>query len=177
MIRQGDFDRLLLRPRSTILQIAGQDLSLMHLGRFAQGLIVLLWAAGRLGIEWSLAKIALTTAGVVGGTCVFAGLFVLQATMCFWTVESLEMMNILTYGGRQAAEYPLSIYRPWMQRLFIWLVPLACISYLPSQALFAGPGVQVSLLSWLSPLAGFVFLAVSLRVWKFGVRHYCSTGS
>jgi ABC-2 type transport system permease protein len=33
------------------------------------------------------------------------------------------------------------------------------------------------LLQWASPLAGFVFLAVCLRLFAFGVRHYSSTGS
>ena len=30
---------------------------------------------------------------------------------------------------------------------------------------------------WLSPLVGFVFLAVCLQIWKLGVRRYRSTGS
>ncbi len=29
----------------------------------------------------------------------------------------------------------------------------------------------------LAPTLGVVFLAVSLQVWRFGVRHYRSTGS
>jgi len=177
LIRKGDFDRLLLRPRSTILQVAGQDVSPTHIGKVAQGLIVLLWAASRLHVAWTPAKAALAVAGIGGGVCVFAGLFVLQATMCFWTIESLELMNILTYGGSEAAQYPLSIYRPWLRNLFTWLVPLACIAYVPSAAIFARPGAIVPLLSWLSPLAGVVFLALSLRVWRIGVRHYCSTGT
>jgi ABC-2 type transport system permease protein len=177
MVRKGDFDRVLLRPRSSVLQIAAQDVSLVHLGKFVQGLIVLLWAAGRLGIVWTPAKAALTIGGIGGGICVFAGLFVLQATMCFWTVESLELMAILTYGGSETAQYPLSIYKPWLRNLFTWLVPLACISYVPSAAVFAGPGAVVPLLTWFSPLAGVVFLAVCLRVWNLGVRRYCSTGS
>jgi ABC-2 type transport system permease protein len=177
MVRQGDFDRVLLRPVSTVLQVAGQDLSLQHLGRFAQGLIALLWAAGGLGIAWTPAKVILTVGGIGSGICIFAGLFVLQATMCFWTVESMELMNILTYGGTETAQYPLAIYRPWVRRLFTWIVPLACIGYLPSAAIFAKSGAAAPLLSWISPLGGVVFFAVCLRVWNFGVRHYCSTGS
>jgi ABC-type uncharacterized transport system permease subunit len=29
----------------------------------------------------------------------------------------------------------------------------------------------------LTPALGFVFLLVSLWIWRFGVRHYTSTGS
>ena len=52
-IKTGHFDRLLLRPRSTILQLAGHELALRRIGRFVQGLIVLVWAASVLNVEWS----------------------------------------------------------------------------------------------------------------------------
>ena len=53
-IKTGHFDRLLLRPRSTILQLAGHELALRRIGRFVQGLIVLVWAASMLNVEWSV---------------------------------------------------------------------------------------------------------------------------
>jgi ABC-type uncharacterized transport system permease subunit len=33
------------------------------------------------------------------------------------------------------------------------------------------------MIQWLSPLAGVLFLLVSLQFWKFGIRRYTSTGS
>src|SRR5262245_31841541 len=36
-VKNGDFDRLLLRPRSTIAQLFGHELTLRRVGRFAQG--------------------------------------------------------------------------------------------------------------------------------------------
>src|SRR5579883_1427684 len=44
LVKSGDFDRVLLRPRGTAFQIAGQELQLMRLGRLLQGLVVLGWA-------------------------------------------------------------------------------------------------------------------------------------
>src|SRR5262245_44719414 len=44
LVRMGDFDRMLLRPRATALQVAGQEVQLMRIGRLVQGLVVLLWA-------------------------------------------------------------------------------------------------------------------------------------
>lgn len=40
-VKTGDFDRLLLRPRSTPLQLLGHELRLTRLGRFLQGAFVL----------------------------------------------------------------------------------------------------------------------------------------
>ena len=68
---------------------------------------------------------------MAGGVAFFFALMVLQATMCFWTTESLELMNILTYGGVETASYPLPIYHRLFRRFFTYVVPLACISYFP----------------------------------------------
>ncbi len=176
LIKQGEFDRVLLRPRGTALQVAGQELTLMRAGRLIQGLMVLLWAAGNLGLAWTPAKVTLLLGAVAGGACLFTGLFILQATMAFWTVETLEIMNTVTYGGTETAQFPMSIYRPWFRRFFTVVVPLACVNYLPMQAIL-GRADGPRLLGWLAPLAGPAFLLVALRAWRFGVRHYHSTGS
>jgi ABC-2 type transport system permease protein len=104
---------------------------------------------------------------------------VLQATLAFWTVESLEVANILTYGGVEAAEYPLDIYSRYFRDFLIFVVPIGCVSYFPVERLL-GHADRMGAPNWMlfvSPIVGFVFLAVSLGVWRFGVRHYTSTGS
>ena len=63
-------------------------------------------------IDWDAATVALAVWAVAGGVALFSGILVLQATLAFWTVESLEIANMLTYGGVQAAQYPLNIYAP-----------------------------------------------------------------
>lgn len=179
MVKRGDFDRLLLRPRSTALQLAGQELTLRRVGRFTQGLVVLLWAASVLDIPWSPAKTALAIAAILGGVCLFFGLIILQATLAFWTTETLEIMNTVTYGGVETAQYPLAIYRRWFRRFFTFIVPLACINYFPVLAILGRPDPLdiPRLLQWTAPAVGVAFLAMALQIWKIGVRHYHSTGS
>ena len=179
MVKSGDFDRLLLRPRSTALQLAGQEVTLRRVGRLAQGLAVLLWANAALEIGWTVAKFGLLLGAIAGGAALFLGLVVLQATLAFWTTESLEMFNAITYGGVQTSQYPLAIYRSWFRRIFIFVVPLATVSYFPSLAIMerADPLGSPLLVQYLSPLVGIAFLFVCLRVWNFCVRHYLSTGS
>ncbi len=175
MLKAGDFDRLLLRPRSTGLQLAGQELTLRRVGRFTQGLVVLVWAASALGIAWSPARAALLIAAILGGACLFFGLIVLQATLAFWTTESLEIVNTVTYGGVETAQYPLAIYRPWFRRFFTAVIPLACVNYFPALAILGRPAPLI--LPWVSPLVGVGFLTMALQVWQVGVRRYRSTGS
>jgi len=177
LVRAGEFDRLLLRPRGTALQVAGLEMQAMRIGRLLQGLAILVWAVLQAGVGWSLAKTALVLACVVGGACLFYGLFVLQATAAFWTVEALELANTVTYGGTETAQYPLTIYRPWFRRFFTFVVPLACVNYLPAHLLLGRPSEVPALLLWAAPGVGVLFLLVALQAWKVGVRHYRSTGS
>src|SRR5262245_38754938 len=89
MVKYGDFDRLLLRPRSTVLQLFGHELTLRRAGRFAQGAAVLAFAFSALGIP-SIAHVTLLLATIAGGVCLFLGIVVLEATSAFWTTEGLE---------------------------------------------------------------------------------------
>lgn len=178
LIRNGDFDRILLRPRGTAFQVLAQELQLMRVGRFTQAMIVLLWSAQALQITWTAPRVTLLVLAIAGGACLFSGLFILQGTLCFWTIESIEIVNCATYGGVETGQYPLSIYRPWFRRFFTFVVPLATINYFPIHAILgrSDPLGSSLLLQCLSPLAGVAFLAASLLVWQVGLRRYASAG-
>jgi ABC-2 type transport system permease protein len=178
-VKTGNFDRVLIRPRSTVLQVSGYDFPLMRIGRFAQGLLVLLWAASELAISWDAWRVLLALVTFVSIVVFFYGLVVCQGVLSFWTTESLEVMNALTYGGVETAQYPMAIYQADFRRFFTYAVPLACVAYFPVVAIL---GVQDPLGSTrtvqvLAPLAGFLFFGFSLLLWRVGVRHYTSTGS
>lgn len=71
LVRTGEFDRILFRPRTTTLQILGHDMQIMRIGRLTQGLIVLIWAVGKLNIKWTLGKVILLIAAIIGGNFLF----------------------------------------------------------------------------------------------------------
>ena len=179
LIRMGTLDRLLLRPRTTVLQLLGYEFTLRRLGRLAQGALVFVWALGNVDVAWTLPSALLVLLAVLSGACLFLGLFTLRGTLSIWTIQTLEMMSATTYGGVQAAQYPLSIYEGWFRRFFTYLIPLAAVTYFPLVSAMGKPdplGVPhwVGAMSW---IVGPIFLACSFRVWNWGLRHYTSTGS
>lgn len=176
LVKYGDFDRILLRPRGTLFQIASRDFQMLRVGRLLQGTVILLWSHQELNLSffsWSSLTIILS---VIGSTSLFYGLFVLQATFSFWTIETLEVMNITTYGGLETGQYPMSIYKPGFRAFFTFIIPLACVAYYPISILINHSQMPMWL-SFLFPLAGVLFLVISCKMWQFGVRHYHSTGS
>jgi ABC-2 type transport system permease protein len=183
MVKSGDFDRVLLRPRSTVLQLLGREFTLRRMGRLGQGVVVLFWGWSSLGLGSAPTKVGLWLLAVAGAMALFGGLLILQATLAFWTIESLEIMNTLTYGGVQTVQYPLAIYPGWLRKFFLFVVPLGCVMYFPLVRIMdrdqgqPDPFGAPMWLGWVGPFAGFVFFTVALRAWRLGIRHYTSTGS
>ncbi|HEX9328445.1 MAG TPA: ABC-2 family transporter protein [Reyranella sp.] len=178
-VRTGAFDRVLLRPRAAALQLAGYEVRLSRLGRLLQASVVLILATSLAPITWDATAVAIAVWAVAGGVALFAGILVLQATLAFWTVDSLEIMNVLTYGGVQAAQYPLNIYAAWFRQVLTFGLPLACVAYYPVLAILkrSDPLGAPDWLLPLAPIAGFAFLALSFVAWRAGMARYASTGS
>jgi ABC-2 type transport system permease protein len=177
-VRTGGFDRVLLRPRSPALQLVGYDFRLRCMGRFAQGLLAVEIGSSALAFDWTAARALLAVWTVIGGIALFSGILVLQATLAFWTVDSLEVANVLTYGGVQAAQFPLSIYAGWFRGILIFVIPLGCVAYFPVVALL-GRDDPLGAPAWflpMAPAAGFAFLGASFFMWRIGMRRYASAG-
>jgi ABC-2 type transport system permease protein len=176
LVVNGDFDRVLVRPRGTILQVLGARFEFSRIGRLVQSLGVLIWAVATLPVYWNAMKVVTLVLMVLSGVFVFSGIFMLAATLCFWTIQGLEVANIFTDGGREMAQYPLGIYKKWVVRFFTFVIPFGCVNYLPLMYLLnktTGNGFWYML----TPLFGILFIIPCLFLWRFGVRHYRSTGS
>ncbi|ANE48990.1 membrane protein [Paenibacillus swuensis] len=176
LIISGEFDRLLVRPRSTVLQVMGSKFEFTRIGRLIQSLLVLVWAISQLTLEWTLLKGFVLFMMIASGTIIFTGIYILAATLCFWTIQGIEVANIFTDGGREMAQYPLNIYHKWVARFFTYVIPFGCVNYVPLLFIL-GKISNHTIWHVISPLAGFLFLLPCLLVWRFGVRHYVSTGS
>lgn len=178
-IKTGNFDRILLRPRPLVPQVAGHEFTLFRVGRLLPGLVVMGWALWSLDVDWSLGRVVLLAMSLVSTFLFFYGLIILQATLAFWTTETLHIFNILTYGGVETAQYPLAIYARDFRRFFTFVVPLGCVTYFPLVGVMgvADPLGSTVWMQFAAPFAGVAFFGASLLAWRVGVRRYTSTGS
>ncbi|MBP7401730.1 MAG: ABC-2 family transporter protein [Clostridia bacterium] len=174
LIRTGNFDRLMLRPQPLELQVLGSEFDWTRLGKLTQGGLALAVALSGLDIPWTFGRIAALVLSFLGGVGVFGGIMILVSTICFWTVQGVEVANLLTDGGRQMGQYPMTIYRDWFRRFFTYVVPLALVNHIPLRYVLARGGGPWSILA---PVGAIVFILPCLAVWRIGVRHYKSTGS
>lgn len=177
-VQRGDFDALLLRPKPLLVQVMASQLDPRRLGSFIVGVIAIVTAAARLNIQWTLMKALLLGEVVLGSMLLLLGLFMIEATVSFFSVKSIEMVNVLTYGGRTACQYPVDVYPGVLRVLFTYLAPFAMCMHWPVSWVIGE--AMVTMPTWgyfLTPLAGVAFFLLMVRVWYIGVKHYRSTGT
>lgn len=178
-VRNGGFDQILLRPINVTVQVLGSEFMLRRLGRIAQGVVIFAIALGWADISWTGAKLLYLPLVIGGLVCFFGGLFVVGSTITFWTIESIEVINILTYGGTEMMAYPMHIYPNWLRRTFSYFIPAIFLNYYPALYFLDKPdpfGLP-PFVRFLSPLVGLAILGAALAFWRFGIRHYQSTGT
>jgi ABC-2 type transport system permease protein len=179
MMQMGSFDSILVRPLGSFFQILAAEFQLRRLGRTAQGLVVLGYCCSQLPIHWSASSIVLLLLSIAAGTLIYMSLFVISATICFWTIKAPEVVNILIFGGEQMTSYPLGIYGRWLRRLFLFVIPVGFANYPTALWLLqrSDPYGLPAASAWAAPLVAIAFFSVTLLFWRYGVSKYTSTGS
>jgi ABC-2 type transport system permease protein len=178
LIRDGNFDLLLVRPRGTLFQVITGDFQLRRLGRVAQAVVVLAYALATLHIDWTLDRAVLLALAVPAGALIFGSVWVALICIAFWTVEGREAPNAFTYGGAFLAQYPINIYDRWLRRFLAYVVPMAFIAYFPALYILgkADPLGLPEFLQVGSPAVALAAATVASIVWRFAVRRYQSAG-
>jgi ABC-2 type transport system permease protein len=182
-IRKGTFDQLLLRPAHLVVQVFGSDFTMRRIGRLLVGLAILAVAFSQLNIDWTVLKLLYFPPVILGIILYFGGLFIVGATINFWTVESNDAMSLLTYGGSYLISHPMQIYQDWLRKLFTFVIPAIFLNYYPVLLLlgkpdpFGLPPLVLSIAPLLSLLVGATIFILALRFWFFGLKHYQSSGS
>ncbi len=173
-IGNSEFDRILLRPRRIVGQVVCMKVEFSRIGRLVQAVIMLVYGVRVSEINWSIMKLLTLFFMIAGGFVIFSCLFVVYASICFFTLEGLEFMNIFTDGAREHGKYPLDIYGEKVLKFCTYIIPYSLFQYYPYLYL-TGRTDRV----WYAflPILGCLFIIPCYFLWKLGVRHYKSTGS
>lgn len=174
MIGNGEFDRILLRPHGTVFLVLCNKIELTRMGRLLQAVVMLLFGIRRSQVDWTLFRMFTILLMILSGTLVFACIFIIYASICFFTLEGLEFMNIFTDGAREYGKYPVSIYGKTVLTICTYLIPFALFQYYPFLYVI---GRTQDIRYALMPFLALLFFIPSFLLWKTGLRHYQSTGS
>lgn len=173
-IIEGKFDRVLLRPISSLFQVLFEAFRIESLQEVATGAFCMWWASKTLGVAWTPAKIVLLVFFGLCAAVIYVSIFLILSTVSFWFEDRIgvhpPVWNVIAFG-----RYPLSIYSGAVQFFLCWIIPFGLASYYPSARLL-GRAVTPEYAPFVPAVAIF-FLALAVSLWNFGTRHYASTGS
>src|SRR5271154_5789625 len=130
-IMEGKFDRVLLRPISSLFQVLFEVFRIESLQEVATGLYCMGWAAHRLGISWTFGKIALLCFFGLCAAVIYISIFVMLTTVSFRFEDRVgvhpPVWNVIAFG-----RYPLTIYNGAVQFILCWVIPFGLASFYPS---------------------------------------------
>ncbi len=171
---QGRFDRVLLRPVSSLFQILFEKFRLESLQEVVTGLAVVALCSTRLGLVWEASDMAWFLIMVASGAVIYISVFLLLTTVSFWFEDRVGIVppvfNMLTFG-----RYPITIYNNFIQFMLSWIIPFAFASFYPTTR-FLGREAFASYF-YAAPVVAALFFSLALWLWHHGVRNYSSTGS
>ena len=174
LIIKGDFDLLLIKPRSIYMQIFGSNICYAKISRVIVSLILVIYSSIHIIDSFNLLRVIMLINMFIGSVIIFLSVFILGASMSFVTIQGLEIINIITNGSKQVSQYPIKIYNKAFRFIFTFIIPIALINYYPISYLNNNSS---NLLLLVYPLVSILFLIFSIFIFKLGMNKYSSTGS
>ncbi|MGH3661957.1 MAG: ABC transporter permease [Micromonosporaceae bacterium] len=178
-VRTGLLDAVLTRPLGVLPQLMVLDFPPRRIARFAQSALVLAVALVTADVVWRPAAALMLVLAPIAGVVFFGAICVATASLSFWWIESAQLSNSLTDGGRTFAIHPVTVYSGWFRWLFAYGFGFAFVAYYPALVLLDKPDPlgAPDFVRWLGPVVAMLAAGLAGVVWRAGVRHYRSTGS
>ena len=174
LIVRGDFDTLLIRPRSLFITVMGSDIAYEKFSIIFIALGLLIYSFIKVAVVITMAKIILLILTVISTIIFYLSLFIIGAALSFKTIQGLEVVNVFTYGSRQIAQYPIDLYGRIVRLVFTYVLPVSLINYYPIKFM---SGYTNNYLYMLLPFSVLILLLISIKIFKIGLNSYQGTGS
>lgn len=178
-VRTGLLDAMLIRPRRVLLQLLAIDFASRRVGKVVFGGAAVATVVTLIDVDWTWWRVALLVFTPLCSAIYFSAVFVASSSVAFWWIDSGEFANSVTYGGREFAQYPITIFQGTFRHIFAFGLGLGFVSYYPTLAILGKPD-PLGMPAWFAcggiVAAGTACLA-AWALWTIGIRHYKGAGS
>lgn len=177
-IREGEFDRLLVRPLDTLFQAVttpGQvfpDELILSLG-------FLTVAASLSHVHIDVVFLITVPLIVIGGALIDLGISLGIATASFWFIRVDALRWIILQLEQEFTRYPISIYSRGVRLLLAFVIPFAFMNYFPAAYFLHKTDLGIGLppaVGLLTPAVGVVFVTLAYGFWRIGLNRYQGVG-
>ena len=178
-VREGRFDRFLVRPLDTLFQVMTvpqqiwPDELILSLIYFA---IVVPYSG--VHVDWLFVLYVPLVA--LGGAMIDFAINLGIATASFWFIRIDALRWALMSLEQEFSRYPISIYQRSVRIVLTFILPFAFMNYFPAMFLLgkSEDGLQLNpAVGLLTPVVGALALTASYLFWRVGLNRYQGTGS
>jgi len=178
-IREGTYDRILLRPLSPLGQVVMGGFEISGIVHLVLGFTAF-WIANQFQhVEWNLLNISVFSVVILGGAMILASIRIMIASIAFYAVNNSSLVHLFVFSTREFMLYPMNIYSTGLKFILTFVLPLGFINYYPAHY-FLNKSSADLFHPWMTfgtfPV-GVMMLAISLVMWKIGGRSYESAGA
>jgi ABC-2 type transport system permease protein len=179
IVRDGEFDRMLLRPMPMLLQLMFGAFRLPAIGDLLGGILVLGWALTRVDIDWSAGTACFFVAALAGGAMIDGAFQLGPAALSFRTLESFPVRWFFDDLFNRFGGYPQSIFGTGMRVALMWIVPVAFVAWLPATVVLGKTDTLPvpEWVAWCSPLIGLMLISLATWIFVRESRQYQSSGT
>lgn len=171
-IHGGTLDFVLLKPVNAQLLVSIREFVVWRIVDIVLGMAVAFYGCYRLTGHIPVGQTLIFLLMLAAGFAIVYSVWLALVTACFWFVR-VQNIEMLFWNVFEAGRFPIAIYRPWVQWVLTYMVPLAFVTTFPAAALAGDPATGFS--PWAPVYAAViavVFLVVASWFWRFGLRHY-----
>jgi ABC-2 type transport system permease protein len=178
LVREGHFDRILVRPLAPLLQVMVGYIYLRDVGNLIGGVGLFLAAHALVGIDWSPLALLYLVLAVIGGCLVEAAIALVCAALAFRLLGGHTLYVLVNDMNNTFGNYPLTIFHGAVQFVLLTVVPLAFVAYVPATMLLGRTDeLSVSpLIGYGAPLVGGLFFGLTYLFWRHELGAYQSAG-
>ncbi|MBI3394640.1 MAG: ABC-2 family transporter protein, partial [Spirochaetia bacterium] len=170
-VRQGTFDRLLLRPLSPLVQALAMRFEPGGIANIALGIAAFVVAQTMVDIQWNFIRIVFFLLTIVGASCILAAIRIIIAALAFITVSTEGLQHLFVFSSREFLLYPLDIFSKPVRVLLTFFFPLAFINFYPAHYFLNKDSVFLfhPMFVFMTLPVGLLMMFLAGLLWKAGV--------
>jgi ABC-2 type transport system permease protein len=167
-VKSGALDLVLVRPVDPQLYVSFRRLDLWRVTDIVLGLVLSGYALARLGRVPTIWQSGAFLVALAAAAMVVYAIWVALMSLAFWFV-SVENLSVLFDAVYEGARYPVSAYPGALRFVFVYLLPIAWTTTVPSSALTGRLPPAVAIVAAAVGAGAFV---LSRLLWRTALRHY-----
>ena len=178
-IREGRFDRFLVRPLDPLFQIVTVP-NQVSPDELLLAIVYFCFATAFAGVHVDWLFIVYVPLVAIGGALIDFGISLAIAAAAFWFTRIDSLRWVFMSLEQEFSRYPISIYQRGVRLVLTFALPFAFMNYFPATFLLHKEETGLNLnaaVGLLTPVVGLICFGLGYALWRVGIDRYQGTGS